>query len=117
MMKINNFQIWIPLLKLCLEDIPFSEFQSIVYILRVINDKEILYIGETSNLRQRMFRNFIGGVGGGTTERIHSYLFNEDTFQNIEVSWLESTNRKLDEAQLLEEHKLKYGRLPRWNKR
>jgi len=117
MIKINDYQNWIPLSKLCLADIPSNQDGGCVYILRKRDDHEILYIGETGNLRQRMFRNYIGGTGGGTTQRIHGYLFDKNTYKNIEVAWAESLDRKSQESILLEEHRLKYGRLPSWNRR
>lgn len=117
MIQINDYQTWIPLFKLCLADIPAGQNNSFIYMLRKSDDKEIVYIGETGNLRQRMFKNFIGGTGGGTTQRIHSYLFDGDTYKNIEVTWIESSNRKSQESMLLEEYRLKHGRLPRWNRR
>lgn len=117
MIQLNNYQTWILLSRLCLADLPADQNDGFVYMLRKSDDKEIVYIGETGNLRQRMFRNYIGGVGGGTTQRIHAYLFDKDAFWNIEVAWLKSTNRKADEVQLFEEHRLRYGRLPRWSRR
>ncbi len=117
MIQINDYQTWIPLSRLCLADIPAGQNNSFVYLFRNQDDKEIVYIGETGNLRQRMLRNYIGGVGGGTTQRIHSYLFDGDNYKNIEIAWMESSNRKSQESILIEEYRLKHGRLPRWNRR
>jgi len=117
MIQINDYQTWIHLSKLCLADIPAGQNTGFVYMLGKTDDKEIVYIGETGNLRQRMFKNFIGGTGGGTTQRIHSYLFKDDTYKNIEVAWIESSKRKAQESVLLEEYQSKHGRLPKWNKR
>jgi len=64
-----------------------------------------------------MFRNYVGGVGGGTTQRIHAYLFDNELFRNIEVSWLGSTDRKFEEHELLEAYRQKFKILPKWNKR
>ena len=74
--------------------------------------KETLYIGSTSNLRRRVFGNYIGGVGGTTTQRIHSQLFDGDWFTKIQISWIETEDPRQEERRLIQQHKKDHGKLP-----
>ena len=108
MIQLENFDNWISFSKLCLADISSVQEHGCVYMFRSIGDNLILYIGETGNIRQRMYRNYIGGVGGGTTQRIHSILFQNENYEKVEVAWIKSQNRKADESILLNEYTRRY---------
>lgn len=116
-MKLENFGEWVSFSKLCLANISDVHEHGCVYMFRTIGDNLILYIGETGNIRQRLYRNYIGGVGGSTTQRIHNILFQDDNYKKVEISWKETKSRKADESRLLVEYTRRYGQLPLWNKR
>jgi len=114
--QLTAFEKWIPLLSLGVEDLPRHGNISGVYALRSTATGEILYIGSTNNLRRRVLGNYIGGVGGETTQRVHDLLFSEGQITNIEVAWTETDAYKEKEAELKEEYRKQYSRLPKWNK-
>jgi hypothetical protein len=64
-----------------------------------------------------MFGNYLGGVGGSTTQRIHELLFREGHVANVEVVWIETNLYTKLESELKEQHKETYGQLPPWTKR
>lgn len=115
MIKFDDFDSWIPLSNLSLSDIPQDKDESFVYIFRRQSTKRVIYIGGTSNLQQRMFKNYIGGTGGGTTQRIHDLLLNKCEVWDTEVAWRKSSNLKEDERRLREVYCSVHGNLPEWN--
>lgn len=114
-MNLSEFKNWRSLDSVALRDIP--EHGQVVYIFRKSDTKEVLYIGSTKNLRQRLFRNFIGGVGGGTTQRIHALLFKEGAIKDTEIAWRQSLDLTSEEKHLLQAYFEQQGQLPIWNKR
>lgn len=114
--RLTSFELWIPLLNLGVGALPVYGSISGVYALRSTVTGEILYIGSTNNLRRRILGNYIGGVGGETTQRLHELLFSKDWITNVEVAWMETDGYKEKETELKEEYRKKYGRLPQWNK-
>ena len=114
-MNLSGFERWRPLDSVAVKDVP--EQGKFVYIFRKHSTKELLYVGGTTNLRQRLFRNYIGGVGGGTTQRIHAVLFKEGAIKDTEVAWLETPYYYTEEERLKDIYKKEYGKLPPWNKR
>ena len=114
--QLTSFEKWIRLLSLGVGDLPRHGNISSVYALRSVATGEILYMGSSNNLRRRVFGNYIGGVGGETTQRVHELLFLEGQIASVEVAWIEIDGYKEKEAELKEEYRRKYGRLPKWNK-
>ena len=114
--QLTSFETWIPLLNLGVGVLPGHGNISGVYAMRSMATGEILYIGSTKNLRRRVLGNYIGGVGGETTQRLHELLFSENWITNLEVAWMATDGYKEKEAELKEEYRRKYGRLPKWNK-
>jgi len=114
-MDISAFNKWYRLDSVAVRDIP--EHGDFVYIFRKCSTKEIIYIGSTADLRRRLFGNYIGGVGGRTTKRIHALLFEEGAKTDTEVAWKKVPNYKLEEKHLLQVYFEKEGHLPIWNKR
>lgn len=107
---------WVPLAKLTVFDLPGYDRRQYggvpgAYAFRNGDTREVLYIGGTKNLRGRLFGNYVGGIGGQTTQRIHRHLCMEGSIEVVEVAWWE-TDGYLDK-----EAELKRGRLPTWNRR
>ncbi len=116
----NQFTAWIPLARLSLSDMPRCGQCCVVYAFREASTKDVLKYGETDCLRRRMFRNYIGGSGGSTTERIHEELFERNRFLEVEVAWVETKNKteaQLKESRFRAEYKREKGRLPIWDRR
>lgn len=103
--------IWIPFAELSVSDLPHAGNVSGAYAFRNIADKQVQYVGGTNNLRRRLFGNYLGGIGGSTTQRIHDYLFNDGNIMLVEVGWWTSEEYTEKEAEL------KGGTLPPWNRR
>jgi len=114
--RLTSFETWIPLLNLAVGALPGHGNISGVYALRSTTTGEIIYIGSTNNLRRRVFGNYIGGVGGQTTQRVHELLFSEGWITDLEVAWIETDGYKEKEAELKKEYRKKYGHIPKWNK-
>ena len=77
---------------------------------------DILYIGSTDNLYRRIYGNYIRGSGGGTTQRIYTYLNNLKYLNKTEVSYIPSNNPKYIEKKLLDEYEKDHHELPPWNR-
>lgn len=116
MEKLGSFENWIPLVRLSVGDLPQHGNISGVYAIRSAATGEILYIGSSNNLRRRVFGNYIGGVGGETTQRVHELLFSEGQIAKVELAWIEADRYTEKEAELKEEYRKKHSRLPKWNK-
>lgn len=116
MHKLSCFENWLPLVRLSARDLPCDRSISGVYAIRLAATGEILYVGSSNNLRRRMLGNYIGGVGGETTQRIHGLLFSEGQITEVEIAWIELDEYRDEEAELKEEYRTKQGRLPAWNR-
>lgn len=134
-----GFRGWHPWGKLTILDIPLKEKG--IYIIRSrtpfprkVGESDILYIGSSDNLVRRIFGNYLGGVGGKTTQRIHEYLFEKRWLEKTEISWVTSkdfnelekylkgikwtstTKHEELEKRLKLKFKQEHGELPLWNK-
>ena len=117
---LDGFVDWTPLNILSVFNIP-NELSG-VYIFT--NDElirypkgnsDILYIGQTNNYRRRLFANYIGGVGGQTTQRIHSILFVDGFIDRVKVGFKVCGEFKSEEKRLRSLFRSIYGALPLWN--
>lgn len=115
-MSLLNFEKWLPLDNIAIKDVPKQGDYGFVYIFRRCSTKELLYIGSTTDLCQRLFGNYIGGHGGQTTRRIHRLLFEEGNITDTEVAWKEVSDYELEERHLRKTYFEQQGRLPPWNK-
>ena|SRR5712692_6176423 len=112
-------QMWLPLSHLTVADFPrFGDFPA-VYAFRDSTTKDILKYGSTDTLRRRIFANYIGGVGGNTTKRIHTDLFAKGWGSRVEVAWSET--KEDEEARRIEKelratYEKDNGRLPQWDR-
>ena len=75
---------------------------------------DILYIGQTDNYCRRIFGNYIGGIGGAMTQRIHEMLFNESYIEK--VSFKNCDDYKDEEKRLRKIFLRIHSSLPTWNK-
>jgi hypothetical protein len=110
------FTNWRPIVRISLADLPRFGDAAAVYAIRSKNG-EILKFGSTENLRNRLFKNYIGGTGGETTQWIHSLLFAQGHIAEVEFAWLETNKHQEMEKLLTQAYQEKHGRLPRWMKR
>jgi excinuclease UvrABC nuclease subunit len=110
---------WIALDRLCLADLPdWGGDISGCYVFRRAASGEVVYIGSTDTLRRRLFGNYLGGVGGSTTKRIHAALFEPEVLAGIEVAWIVSEDWQALETELKRQFAMRGGpRLPIWVKR
>jgi hypothetical protein len=109
---------WIRLDRLCLADLPHYGDVPGCYMFREATSGEIIYIGSTSKLGRRLFGNYIGGIGGATTKRVHAALFEPEVLTGVEVTWFASDHWKTLEIELKHEYALLGARpLPRWVRR
>jgi predicted GIY-YIG superfamily endonuclease len=116
MEKLVGFDNWISLANLCVGGLPQYGTIHGVYAMRSRSTGEILYIGSTDNLRRRIFGNYLGGVGGETTQRLHKLLFYEGKIAEVELAWEETDKYRQKESELKDEYRKEHGRLPKWNK-
>jgi hypothetical protein len=112
------FQHWLPLRRLSVDDLPrFGDFPA-VYALRETTTKGILKFGNTDRLRRRIFGNYLGGVGGDTTQRIHAQLFGNDMIDRIEFAWFETKDKaeaESKEREFRDAYKRANGKRPAWD--
>jgi hypothetical protein len=112
------FKVWTPLSALRVSDLPSYGAVAAVYTLRNGDTNELLKFGCTDNLRRRIFGNYIGGVGGSTTQRIHAEIFEKTKPELIEIAWNETSEAaeaKMLESQFRQAFKRAYGRRPVWD--
>ena len=112
----QGFTDWRPLVRIALGDLPCLGDVAAVYAIRS-RDGKVLYIGSTKNLRNRLFKNYIGGTGGETTMRIHRLLFAQGHIAEVEFAWLETGKYRQMEEELKQNYREKHGQLPRWTRR
>jgi predicted GIY-YIG superfamily endonuclease len=115
-MNLVGFDKWYPLDSLAVKDVPTQDKYGFVYVFRRHSTKEVLYIGSTTDLCRRFFGNYIGGVGGRTTQRIHALLFEKGAITDIDVAWKEATDHTSEEKRLRQAYFQQEGHLPIWNK-
>lgn len=109
--------ISLPLSKLAFSDIPRFGAIAVVYALRLAETKEVLYIGSTGSLGQRLFVNYLGGWGGDTTQRVHSKLFDQGYVSGVELGYIETAEYKGKEVELKRKYRESHnGKLPPWNR-
>jgi hypothetical protein len=111
------FENWRCLAELSVSDLPRHGAVACVYAIRSRYTLDVLYIGSTNKLARRIFGNYVGGVGGGTTQRINELLFSEGKISEVELAWLETDAHEEMEKELLREFETSCGRLPSWNRR
>ena len=116
MAQLPDFHRWIPLMRLCVSELPHYGAISAVYGMRSTTTGEILYIGSTNDLRRRILGNYLGGVGGQTTQRLHELLFSEGKIGDVDLAWLEADAYVTKEKELKEKYRGKHGHLPKWNR-
>ena len=112
------FSKWFPLRALTVAQMPKHGQHPAVYALRDATTGAILKFGCTDMLRRRIFGNYIGGVGGQTTQRIHAELFHNNMIDRVELSWIEAKD-EADAKQKETEFRLTYkqanGKRPPWD--
>jgi len=89
-----------------------------VYAFRNSRDGEILKYGKTGCARRRMFREYIGGAGGATTQRIHDNLFVDGDIEHVEIAWIETSDAvqaELKEKRFRAEFVKIHGHRPLWD--
>jgi len=117
---LDGFKNWTPLMEISPSKLPenkagvyvFTHNEAIEYPKGF---SEVLYIGRTDNFRRRLFGNYIGGVGGKTTKRIHEYLFNQGFIHKINVGFKICEDYKREEQKLRKVFREIFGNNPLWN--
>ena len=115
----NAFQEWFPLNSLALGNCSRYGDHPAVYALRDAKTGDILKFGETGCLRRRIFAEYLGGVGGRTTQRIHAALFRNNLVDHVEVAWLETKDKAeahRKEGEFRNAYKRANARRPVWDR-
>lgn len=88
------------------------------YVFRDSTAQDVLCIGSTSRLRRRLFGNYVGGVGGATTQRIPALLLEEGRIWTVDVALHPDDDYRRREECLKGDHGRDHGGdLPPWNRR
>ena len=120
-----GFKEWCPLNRLAISNIsetpPYEQKGTCAIRLkntlkRKVGYSDILYIGSSKNLVRRFFKEYLGGSGGQTTQRIHKLLFEENFLEKTEISWVITENFKKLETDLKIKYYQEHGGWPPWNK-
>ena len=83
---------------------------------RLRERSDILYIGSSENLYDRIVWNYLERHGGKTTQRIHNYLFKKGYLKDVEVSWVITNSYNELESKLLGIYEEEHHELPPWNR-
>lgn len=124
MNTMERFQQWFLLRDLSFGCLPkYGDFPC-VYVFRDKTSGEILKFGSATKFRNRVFVNYLCGMGGNdessTTQWIHKQLIKDESIERVEVSWHQTQN--VNEARSLEkELQARYrrehgGKRPVWER-
>jgi hypothetical protein len=87
--------------------------------LRDARTGDVLKYGYSEDLRGRIFGNYVGGAGGGTTQRIHNELFGNKNVTHVEIAWIVMENpsaANIQETRFRSEYKRRHGgKRPPWD--
>jgi len=116
----DSFDQWVKLHRLCVADLPrYGDFPA-VYAIRHSTTQDVLKYGNAGRLHQRIFGNFIGGVGGSTTQRVHCELCSNGMIDCAEVAWIETKDKAEAEGmekRFRQQYKRAHdGRRPIWDR-
>ena len=119
-LKIYGFEVWMPLDEQMIKSLPPEHGVYVMRLNRVFGrlkgESDILYVGSTDDLHQRIVNNYWRGRGGETTKRIRNYLFSKNYLSQVEVSWVVCQSPKNLEAKILERYENEHHELPPWNR-
>ena len=119
-MMSEGFKNWEPLLDLSMARLPGKRGEcSAAYAMRDASTGEILKFGHAGCLRTRIIGNYLAGLGGGTSQRIHRELIYNNLIDRVEVSWAEtkdSAEAEQKEKQFRANYKTTHGRRPMWDR-
>jgi hypothetical protein len=93
-------------------------FASLIWV-RDIVQLELLKYGNTGRLLRRLFAEYIGGVGGSTTQFIHGKLFVEGMINHVEVAWMATKDKaeaERKEKEFCDAYRKAKGRRPAWDR-
>ncbi len=119
-----GFKEWRPWSTLTVSDVPYGQGVYAIrtklghMIMRKVGESDLLYIGQSDNLTRRIFGNYLGGVGGATTQRIHWLLKLGENIEETEISWATTKSdgeRKDLEGKLIGRYKSEHGERPPWS--
>jgi hypothetical protein len=80
---------------------------------------DVLKYGCTGSLRTRIFGNYLGGIGGQTTKRIHAELFENGMLMKVAIAWIETSDRteaERNEKEFRRNYTKVHGRRPLWDR-
>jgi len=85
---------------------------------RLLGKSDILYIGSSKHLRQRIVKNYLKGTGGETTKRIHLNLVKRRYIEHIDLSFRLTaiTEYNKFEKELREQYENEHHEFPPWNR-
>ena len=116
---VETFTGWMPLHTFAVIHLRNHGAFPAVYALRETSTGEILKFGHTGHIRNRIIKNYIGGTGGSTTQRVHTDLFTNGWIDRVEIAWIETTNKTeaehKEKAFRLNYQKI-HGKLPPWDR-
>ncbi|MBW9222793.1 hypothetical protein KKP97_07095 [Methanothermococcus sp. SCGC AD-155-C09] len=130
-LRIYGFESWINLFELKINKKILSEKnpenKPVVYVLkldekfgRLFGKSDILYIGYTKNLEDKIYNEYILGEKINektkTAKRIHTYLIRSGYLGKVEVSWIEIEDYESLKKKLLEKYGKDHHELPPWNR-
>ena len=113
----EEFERWVPLRDLALSHLARHGDSPAVYYMRYTTG-EVLKYGCTRCLRTRIVGNYLGGIGGSTTQRIHHALFEKGMIDRVEIAWIETNSEaeaRLKESEYRRAYKKIHGRRPAWD--
>jgi len=86
---------------------------------RLAGESDIVYIGSSEDLNERIVTNYLKGQGGETTKRIHLHLIERGYIERIDVSFAvlpTAQEGRETEKELLKQYEADHHELPPWNR-
>jgi hypothetical protein len=117
-LKETGFSELVPLCSLSFLNLPYDK--SIVFALvdKTLSGKiasDILYIGRSKKPVKKILGSYIAGLGGASSKKIYSKLFDEEYIEKIALSWIVTDNPRVTQKEFLSKFVNEHGEYPNWN--
>ncbi len=117
-LKEKGFEKSAPLNGIPFSSLPYNKASVYVLIDTTLKEKpvsDILYIGKSKKLTEKVFGGYLAGYGGKTTKKINAQLLKGKYIEKVAISWMQSDDPKATQQKLLDEFQKEHGEYPIWN--
>jgi hypothetical protein len=117
-LKAIGFSDLVPLRSLSLLNLPNDKSVVFALVDKSLSGKtesDIVFIGRSKKPAKKIMGSYLAGVGGKSSKKIYSKLFDEGYIEKIELSWIESDNPRATQKEFLSKFVEEQDKYPIWN--